>query len=338
MKKFSVLIPAYNAEKYIVECVESVIKQTDIEPVELFDTVEIIIANDGSNDSTGDICDELREKYPNIKVYHNKNQGLKLTRHFLIKKASAQYIIFLDADDKWEDSLLKTLNGYIERYAFPDIISFGFNLWRGENYLPYDRISTLLYCDKTNRNKAWQLILCEDTYNSMWSKVVKRKIFLDVNTEKSLENIRRGEDKIMLIECFEAAQNILFIPDKLYDYRVDNTSMTRAFEQDYFNEVIIVDSFALEKLLKHTSGSEECLIKWGENLVNKFIDYILSAFSHLHKNEAFKCVNFYADADTIKKAVSYAKRSKKLVNKVKAYAISMKLYNLLHFVYSMRMK
>lgn len=335
--KYSVLVPAYNAEKYIVECIESVINQSDIKLVELFENVEIIIANDGSIDATGEICDKLAEKYPNIKVFHKENEGLLLTRKFLLQKASAKYILYLDADDKWEDSLLKILNEYIEQYEYPDIISFSFNLWKGEDYVPYEKINTLLYCDKENSEKAWTFFLCEDTYNSVWSKAIKREILLESNVEKSLENIRRGEDKLLLIACLEMARNLLFIPDRLYDYRIDNVSMTRSFKSNYFNEIIIVDNFAFEKLMKYTSGSEENLIKWGENLVDKFIDYVLSAFLCLQKNEAEECISGYASTDTVKRAVSYAKKSKKLKTKVKAYIIFLKLYSILRLIYTRKL-
>ncbi|MDD3141364.1 MAG: glycosyltransferase family 2 protein [Lachnospiraceae bacterium] len=334
MKRYSVLIPAYNAEKFIVDCVESVINQSDINPVELFDSVEIVIANDGSIDSTGEICDKLTEKYCNIRVFHKENEGLLLTRQFLLQKASANYILYLDADDKLEDNLLKTLNAYIEQYEDPDIISFGFNLWKGENYLPYDNKNTLLYCDK--KEKTWAFLLCQDTYNSIWSKAIKREILLKSNVDKSLENIRRGEDKLLLIACFEVARNILFVPERLYDYRIDNSSMTRTFKPNYFAEIIVVDKFAFEKLMEHTSGTEEYLIRWGANLVGKYIEYVLSAFSSLERNKALGYINNYASDDTLKRAISYAKKSKEMKTKVKAYAVSLKLYSILHLIYQRR--
>ena len=333
MKKYSVLIPAYNVEKYIVECIESVIWQSGIKQIELFDTVEIIIADDGSIDATGEISDMLAEKYPNIKVFHKENEGLLLTRKFLLQKATARYILYLDADDKWENGLLKSLNKYIEQYEYPDIISFGFNLWTEENCSFYEKINGLLYYDKANMEKVWPFFVCEDTYNAVWSKAIKRELLLKSNVEKPLENIRRGEDKLLLISCLEIARNILLIPDRLYDYRIDNMSMTRSFNPNYFNEIIIVDDFAFEKLIKYTSGSKKYLIKWGENLVDKFVDYILSAISSLDRCEALEYISSYASNDTVKRAVSYAKRSRKLKTKVKAYIVFLKLYRILRFIY-----
>lgn len=337
MKKYSILIPAYNVENYIVECVESVFSQTENEKDEMINNFEIIIADDGSTDSTGKICDELALKHSNITVYHKKNEGLLLTRRFLIEKASAEYILFLDADDKYEKTILKTLNNCIEQYNHPDMICFSFNLWQGQTYCHYEQMNTTLYYDAKNKNKAWGIFLCEDTYNSVWSKAVKRSILLEATVEKSLENIRRGEDKLQSIAAMEKAQNVLFIPHPLYDYRIDNASMTRTFNPNYFNEIIAVDNYAFEKLIQYTSGSEEYKIKWGENLVNKFVDYFLSAFTNLHEDEALDYINGYASDDTVIRAVMYAKKSKRIKTKIKAYAVSMKLYKILRHMYQRRL-
>lgn len=333
MKEYSVLIPAYNVEKYISECIESILCQSGMQPDLLSDTVEIIIADDGSTDTTGEICDKYAEEYSYINVYHKKNEGLLLTRQFLAQKASGKYIIYLDADDKWEADLLKTLDAYIVQYNNPDIISFGYNLWEGERYLPYEKVNAQLYCDAATKETAWLLLLCEDTYNAVWSKTIKREVLLKSKPQKSLEQIRRGEDKLLAISLFEASKCILFISEQLYNYRVDNSSMTRVFKPEYFDEIITVDQFALEKLREHTSYDKMYLVRWGENFIGKFIDYIVSAFSSLQSNEAKKYINNYACKETVKKAVSYARKSKSPKTKIKAYLLSLKWYGLLRFVY-----
>lgn len=74
---FSIIVPVYNVEKYLDECLESIVLQIEMFP----NACEVILINDGSTDSSGKICDKYKEKYPNIiKVYHNSNQGLLLTR------------------------------------------------------------------------------------------------------------------------------------------------------------------------------------------------------------------------------------------------------------------
>lgn len=331
MAKYSVLVPAYNVENYICECVESVINQSY--DFNLFEDVEIIIANDGSTDSTGDVCDKLEKKYPNIKVFHKENEGQLLTREFLLQKALSEYVLYLDADDKWEVCMLKILDENIERFGRPDIISFGFNLWEGQDFKPYNKINEQFYCEEGNFEKAWILLLCEDTYNSLWSKAIKRDVLLKSRVEQSLRNIRRGEDKLQLISCFENAKNILFIPDRLYDYRINNASITRLFKPNYFCEIISVDEFVFGKIKKKTLYDEAYRIRWGENLVEKFVDYVVSAFSSLPKKEAEIYISGFASSDTMRKAVFYAKKSKKLKMKVKSYLVFLKLYYMLLFLH-----
>ena len=85
-KILSIIIPAYNCEKYICQCLESIIS---------YKNIEIIVINDGSTDNTK----ELLEKYTKIKFYNNENYGVSYTRNFGIKEATGKYIMFIDSDD-----------------------------------------------------------------------------------------------------------------------------------------------------------------------------------------------------------------------------------------------
>lgn len=90
--KFSIIVPVYNVENYLVDCIESLVNQK-------FDSYEILIINDGSTDNSGEICDEYATKYDNIRVFHKKNGGLSDARNYGIKNAKGDYLIFVDSDD-----------------------------------------------------------------------------------------------------------------------------------------------------------------------------------------------------------------------------------------------
>lgn len=331
MKRYSVLIPAYNSEKYIDECVESVIKQAGMGNEELLDAVEIIIANDGSTDLTGKTCDELALKYRNIKVFHKRNEGLLLTRRFLIEKASAEYVLFLDADDKWNETMLMTLNGYIEEYDHPDIVSFGFNMWQCETYFLYEKMNTFLFCDAASKEKAWEMLLCGDIYNSVWSKAIKRNILLEATVEKSMKIIRRGEDKLLSIACLEIAKSVLFVPNPLYNYRIDNSSMTRIFNPDYFSEILTVDTVALEKIKQYLSGKEEYCVVWSNNLINKYYDYIVAATkSGLSRKDIKARLMRYKKHSTMCFALKHCQGGR---NGLKALLIKLELFDILIWYY-----
>lgn len=119
MITLSVIIPVYNAEKFLTEAVESVLKQPCRD-------VEIIIVNDGSIDNSGAIAIELEKKYEKVKVIHSVNQGVSHARNLGIEASCGQYLAFLDADDVW------CKNVYTEEikqqllYREYDILSFGY--------------------------------------------------------------------------------------------------------------------------------------------------------------------------------------------------------------------
>lgn len=98
----SIIIPIYNVETYLNECVNSVLIQT-------FKDFEILLIDDGSKDSSGKLCDEIASTDSRIRVYHKPNGGLSSARNYGIDKASGKYIIFLDADDYWVDKYILSL-------------------------------------------------------------------------------------------------------------------------------------------------------------------------------------------------------------------------------------
>ncbi len=91
-KVVSVIIPIYNVEKYIVKCVQSVINQS-------YKQLEILLIDDGSTDSSGEICDTLLVEDSRIKVFHKENGGLSSARNYGIEQATGDYITFIDSDD-----------------------------------------------------------------------------------------------------------------------------------------------------------------------------------------------------------------------------------------------
>lgn len=102
----SIIIPVYNVEKYLEQCVMSFIMQIDNNKR---GDVEIILVDDGSTDKSGRLCDELMKKYPNIiKSFHKKNEGLLMTRRYGYKVSRGMYIINCDSDDFVETNLISS--------------------------------------------------------------------------------------------------------------------------------------------------------------------------------------------------------------------------------------
>ena len=110
MPKFSIIVPVYNVEKYIKECLESIKKQT-------FKDFEVIVVNDGTQDNSIAIA----EKY-DVKIVNQENQGLSAARNTGVKRAKGEYLLFLDSDDTIEKDLLKELNDAIQDK--PEVVRF----------------------------------------------------------------------------------------------------------------------------------------------------------------------------------------------------------------------
>lgn len=105
----SILIPVFNVERYICECLNSIISQT-------YKNIEICIVDDGSTDMTGKICDDYADKDTRIKVIHKINEGQAIARNELISKANGEYLIFVDSDDVVSETYVETLYNLVKKY------------------------------------------------------------------------------------------------------------------------------------------------------------------------------------------------------------------------------
>lgn len=113
--KFSIVVPVYNVEEYLSECVESLIRQT-------YEAYEIILVDDGSTDRSGSICDTYAKQNQNIKVYHKKNGGLSDARNYGVEYATGDYMIFVDSDDYIDLNTLQIYYKNCIRNDNPDIL------------------------------------------------------------------------------------------------------------------------------------------------------------------------------------------------------------------------
>lgn len=108
MELVTIIVPVYNVEKYIYECVDSLIKQT-------YKNIEIILIDDGSKDKSGAICDNYAASDARIKVIHKQNEGLGFARNTGLKVAQGKFVTFIDSDDKADADLVENLvNGIYE--------------------------------------------------------------------------------------------------------------------------------------------------------------------------------------------------------------------------------
>lgn len=263
--KFSVILPCYNVEKYLNECVESILNQT-------FKDYEIILVDDGAKDSTPQICDDYAAKYPFIKTVHQQNAGLSAARNTGTKHAEGEYIVYVDSDDYLKDN--EVLQKIADRASSnPDIIAYKFIEYNEFN-------NTYSQCpfnfDITNKNgtlaeKYLELIDKDAYYNSAWSKAIKRSILTENNIE--FERGLLGEDNEWYYHVVMAADTLELIDEPLYVYRRRPGSITTTTKRKNLTDMLhILEKW--EGILKAHKGDKRAEVVRG-SLAKQFCSAVI---------------------------------------------------------------
>lgn len=209
--KFSVIIPAYNIEDYIEECVNSVLEQVTT----LDFSLEILIVNDGSNDQTSDRCEALAAKQGQIKVLHKMNGGLSSARNHGLQHATGDYTLFLDGDDFWADKyFLQKLHQSLSHNR-PDLIMFSYSKYYKSQVVPIEMTVPSLegHFDGDIRNLVKYGIYTV----SAWNKCVKTSLIKDNNL--SFPEGRLSEDCLWSMDLIKYASSYDILPSTQYMYR-----------------------------------------------------------------------------------------------------------------------
>lgn len=177
---FSIIIPCYNVEKYIENTIFSVLNQN-------FTHFEIIAINDGSNDKTGEILENLSKQYNNISVYHQKNKGVSKARNLGIEKSKGKYIYFLDGDDFIESTLLLKAKEKLENNI--QMYSFGYKVIKKNKEKKY--LNNALKNNIFTSNIFLKKFLTYEISQSICSFIIEKKYLNNLKFDSSL---RIGED------------------------------------------------------------------------------------------------------------------------------------------------
>ncbi len=211
--KVSIIVPVYNAEKYIDECAQSLINQT-------LEDIEIIFIDDGSNDKSGGIVDEYAELDSRVKVIHQKNAGSALARQTGLDIATGEYIKFVDSDDKIDLKTCEICYAAIRKDDADILVHGGFSFNEDKIWV-YKKFS-----DRLITHQNFELIVrsaCLTMY---------RTDFLRENNVNFFGMQDMGEDQCFNMMCYPLARKIKMIPDMLYYYRQNPSSMCHTWNKN----------------------------------------------------------------------------------------------------------
>lgn len=220
--KFSILVPVYNAEEYLDDCIGSVLQQT-------YKNFELILVNDGSKDTSGEICDRYAKMHKNIFAYHKENAGQLHTREYAIEKATGDYYVFLDSDDTLRENALATICNKINEYQCDCVIYQLERVWDGKVLSPTPKFSDICITDK---RELYKKCLLSSTYNSMCRKAVRAEVFQKRTDHPKDYSLRYGEDLVQTMEVLKNSNKVAFVDAVLYNYRVNPKSVMHSINYE----------------------------------------------------------------------------------------------------------
>lgn len=273
----SIIIPVYNAEKYLHQCLDSVVAQT-------YTNWECLLIDDGSKDSSGVICDEYAAKDSRFRVFHKENGGVSSARNLGIKEAEGEFIAFYDSDDTIPADSIKVLYSSLCNSNSDSVVG---------NYKK-------IYCEEkilcSNIFKEFSKRQVEDTLRLffvyprelfqgyLWNRLFRRKIIAD-NDIRFNESIKYKEDGLFLVSYILKSGNpIVCVPNIVYNYYVRTNSamgiLNKSFSKDYFTNLDA--RLLILKEIKESKRSKE-IVDLAKDSVGDIVKILLQKMRRFHQ-------------------------------------------------------
>ena len=305
MPIISVIVPVYNVEPWLRECVDSILGQT-------LRDLELILVDDGSPDSCGAICDEYARADSRVRVIHKKNGGLSSARNAALDIAAGEYVAFIDSDDWIHPEMLETMVSKL-RQTDSDMAICGVEsvFMDGSRPISYQLTNEVLSQEEMVQHLAWQawyyVIAC--------NKVYRRKIFETLRYPEGYVH----EDAAVIHRVIGACQRFVLIETPFYFYRQTSGSIMR-------QDISIQRSDNLTALADRLHYA--CQKKWenvsaitAKRYVHTFFDYYFR-FPHTTENEKY----FRRMDASLKTALPHLLRAGNVSLSHKVYLIMIRLH------------
>lgn len=333
MKKVSIIIPIYNVEKYLNECLDSVINQS-------YKNIEIICINDGSTDNSFNILKEYSKTDERIKIIDQENKGLLAARIEGLKIATGDYVINLDSDDYLE---LDTVNILMNKITLYDVDVVRFNYCINENNVTKSNYNDKVILRENFEPEFFDLFFSDNKLNSACCELFTRDKY-DISKNINL-NVSMGEDIEYNLYLYPNISSILLTDDNLLHYRVNMSSITNSKNivsiQKNINSAYIAYSDLYSSIEKFNINNKIYYQKvLSTRLINEIYYLELKLLSLINRKSKKEIIDFIVKTNAnIKENGYYLKTSKKDIfkNARRHKIFNLLLYNnklLLPYIYS----
>ncbi len=277
------VVAIYNVEKYLDECIDSLIKQE-------YENVEILLIDDGSTDSSGSICDEFQKKDERIKVYHQENQGANAARNLGFEKAAGEWIYFVDGDDFVNKNVFSAIEEYINSennvVLFTNyVFSNGKVIRKGEK-----TEEPILFSKKDfdELSIATMNRLGDSRYNykildsvSIWNKIYNTS-FLRENEIAFVPGFPKTQDLSFNLLVYEKACKGVFVDNEGYYYRINPDSVSNRFQKDFPHKLQVLNDWYYQYYKNHDNARMK---EAYEGRILTFMRTMIVLYSCNHSND-----------------------------------------------------
>lgn len=278
----SIIIPVYNSEKFLRECLDSVLNQ-------IYDSYEVILVDDGSTDNSPSICDEYRQKNTKIKVFHIENQGVSNARNVGIKMSSGEWISFVDSDDIISNDYCIRLIQYVDintDLVIGRTISFiddNINRQKDDGF----RCDKINYIDTSEKKQElYKSIFIDNkkifTYphiSTCSAKLIRKSLILDNTIEYDI-NMTLYEDAFFNTQVIYFANRVIVIDNKIYFYRMNLISSSNMYNEN----MIMQYEYVYSQFMKFSYKYNLCFDIYIDYFKVKNLNIILTNYFHSHSD------------------------------------------------------
>lgn len=273
----SIIIPVYNVEEYIEECLESILAQT-------YKDIELLIVDDGSTDNSLELIREYENKFKKIRIFTQQNKGVSEARNLALNYVSGEFVLYIDPDDFLEPVMIEKMVNKAQKYN-SDITICGYYL-----YYSKDNVNNKIFTYGINESKnlssleVIDMMLNYKLQGQLWNKLFKKDIL--INNNFKFEPGRYIQDIFPVFKAVLKSNNIIFVDEPLYYYRQRMSSTvnkkSKKLAEDYFHAMYSIMNYIKEEN-----------VKVDKNSYIAFRTIVLSNFIAMYTN--YKKDNVYKD-------------------------------------------
>lgn len=275
----SVIIPVFNVEEYISQCLDSVLTQTEGD-------IEIIVVNDGTTDKSGKIADNYAEIDSRIKVVHKENGGLSSARNAGIKIAHGRYVLFLDSDDWLEANAVEILKAIILESDY-DTVMFTWDIIDQSNHWVSKKESVFedgFTFDEYNKARLYKTFFRGTQLNSVCQRIYKRELLIKYALLFD-ESQKYCEDLIFSLDYIICCTNGLYIDKTLYKYRLNPQSLSRTYNLAKFDYIKRANLVLLSRLVDLEMDDDNHKYILAMRFLKACLDLIIGLFTSSNRQD-----------------------------------------------------